>query len=275
MYIPKILLIKRKEYIEKIKNLDKKTKKIVLLIGIFLVVITTIILVFPKNFKKTLVLNTNKSVYSVGENVYLSIVNTEQDGSIICDSKLKIRIKGPKTKIDLSTEDETISISTTCSEQTSNNPDYLTSFIPEKEGTYKITLSRGGSKVEKKIEVKDNQDFIIERSGATRVKKLENTRYPMIIKITSQKDFSGQISDHIPSSFNIIWQGRSTVSEEKNFKKITWNVELKAGETKELIYEYRPSEEISEVFKFGPIEILSNRKSIFKENAFWEVAVTK
>lgn len=96
----------------------------------------------------------------------------------------------------------------------------------------------------------------------------------MIITITTPTDFKGQLVDQLPSSFGILWQGPSEVkSTSKNTKSITWNVDLKAGETKDFIYEFQSPKVTPIFYSMGKAALIQNNQIIFKEKLPWDIVV--
>ena len=220
--------------------------------------------------KGVLAINTNKSYYKVNEKVEIGMASLDYKGDTLCKSNLKMIIKNPDGKEEIvSTSDDGIFNSSTCDENNNvtNNPDYLATFYPTKEGEYilKLINEDNGNEKETKFEVKSNIQYDIERSGATRINPFKADRYPMIIKVTSDEDFKGQLVENIPVSFDIVWQGNSTINENDNYKTITWDLDLKAGESKEFIYEYQPPKTSPEFYTLGAVKIIQENKKIFEE----------
>ena len=227
--------------------------------------------------KGVLAINTNKSYYKVNEKVEIGMASLDYKGDTLCKSNLKMIIKNPDGKEEIvSTSDDGIFNSSTCDENNNvtNNPDYLATFYPTKEGEYilKLINEDNGNEKETKFEVKSNIQYDIERSGATRINPFKADRYPMIIKVTSDEDFKGQLVENIPVSFDIVWQGNSTINENDNYKTITWDLDLKAGESKEFIYEYQPPKTSPEFYTLGAVKIIQENKKIFEEVRHWQIA---
>ena len=90
-----------------------------------------------------LAVNTNKSFYTINEEVEIGVASLKPDGNTLCKSNLEIKIKQPdNTEVILSTNDGGIERSNTCDESNNvtNNPDYFSIFYPAQEGKYTITL---------------------------------------------------------------------------------------------------------------------------------------
>jgi len=273
-----------KEFVSKI-NLKKHIKIIYLsvfvIVGIAALVLMSSFLKQGKTPKNNfpnglLALNTNKSIYASNERVEIGLGSLDPTGSILCHSNLKLEITGPdKIKIDLTTENG--KIVNTCSEDSNAtlDPDYRTNFIPEKEGIYDLKLKNLDTKVsvESQIEVKSKQKFSIARTGVTRANPFKSSRYPMILTVKSQEGFKGQVIDQIPASFDIVWQGISKVEVVKEYRTITWNVDLKAGEAKELIYEYQAPKVSPMFFNLGKASLVENGKKVFEDSHLWKIII--
>jgi hypothetical protein len=270
----------------------EKTKKhmkifnILILLLIILVIATMLILKItsPKqsnpsqeDFSKGLLaLNTDKSVYIPGESVELGIASLDPKGNTLCHSNLALTVSGPRgQKIILSTENGKIINNCSVNESSTDNPDYRSNFVPEKEGTYNIQLTNLDSKMKVKdqISVKNNQQYSLKRTGPSKVNPLTTDRYPMILTVTTQKDFKGELVDQIPSSFDVVWQGTGVIETVKDYKTITWNVNLKTGETKEFIYEFQAPKVAPKFYDLGKAILLENNNKIFEESKLWEIIV--
>jgi len=224
-----------------------------------------------------LAVNTNKSFYTINEEVEIGVASLKPDGNTLCKSNLEIKIKQPdNTEVILSTNDGGIERSNTCDESNNvtNNPDYFSIFYPAQEGKYTITLVNkdNENKQETEFEVISNPQFNIERKGATRINPFATDHYPMILKVTSEKDFSGKVIESIPSSFDIVWNGENSINENENEKNITWDVNLKAGETIELVYEYKAPKISPDFVSIGKAQIIQGDQKLFEEVKKWQIA---
>ena len=270
-----------KEFILKInfKKYSKKTYLMSAVVGILALILIIIFIsrnkIAQQNFSKGLItLNTNKSIYAPNEKVEIGLGSIDPKGNTLCHSNLSLEISGPsKIKILLSTENG--KIANTCYEENNgaNNSDYRTNFIPEKEGIYDMKLTNLDTKVsvENQIEVKSAQKFSLQRTGATRVNISKSNRYPMILTIKSMEDFKGQLVEQIPSSFDVVWQGASKVVITKAYKTVTWDVDIKAGEAEEFIYEYQAPSVSPGLFNFGKASLLQNKNKVFEDANLWKI----
>ena len=195
-----------------------------------------------KDFSKgIMVINTDRQEYLVGETVKILMTVVDKTGKVNCDARLKLTINGVEAK--------NTAKSPTCIDSITQNPDYFFNFVPEKEGKYEVKLTNLDTKISilNTFDVVEERNIDISREAAMRIAPSKKDRYPMKLIVTAKNDFSGEISDLIPSSFTIPWQGQAKVEENK----ISWQVNLKAGETKELIYEYSAPKTVFALYTFG------------------------
>ena len=258
----------------------KSRKKLLILIGIAVVAVIIAILISASTNRKPsslfTAMNTESSVYEPNKMGRILISTVGKEGNTLCNSKLTVQITDPqKFTTEISTENGSITTSTTCVEDGSktNSPDYQTSFVPQTEGTYKLKLTNLDTKegVLKKIEVKNDISFNIERYTTTRVNPSETVRYHMVLRITSKNDFKGRVVEIIPQTINIAWKGEAKTEPEK----IVWEVDIKAGETKELTYDYTAPKTDGNPYDFGPITIFSGVQKVFEEKDSWQIVIGK
>jgi len=227
--------------------------------------------------KGVLAINTNKSTYKPNEKVEFGMASLDENGDTLCDSNLEIIIEKPNgdTK-SLSTSEGDISVSQTCNinNNVTNNPDYIAYYYPADTGIYKVSLinKSNDNSIDTQFEVKNDSKLSIERSGATRINPFASDRYHMSIIVESEEDFKGKVTETIPSSVNVIWQGKSVVQERDNTTTVTWEVDLQAGETQEFTYEYQAPKISPDFFTLGPIEITKNEQGVYKEIREWQIA---
>lgn len=259
----------------------KRRKKLLIFTGIAVLaaVIIAILILISTNGKPSSLftaMNTESSVYEPNKMVRILVSTTDTNRNTLCHSNLRVTVTDPKKfKTELSTANGAITTSTTCEESGSktNDPDYQTSFVPQTTGTYKIELINldNGEKVVKKIDVKDASAFSIQRNTTTRVNPSENVRYHMVLRVTSKNDFKGQLIEIIPQNITIAWLGEAKLDSEK----ITWEVSLKAGEIKEIVYDYIIPKAVGNTRDFGPVSVYSGTEKVFEEKNSWQVVIGK
>jgi len=227
-----------------------------------------------------LAINTNKSIYLPNETAYLQMAILRDDGHTICDANLKLKIKNEKLKIEteLSTVDGTIKYSGKCkSNNVTDVPDYFAYYQVEEPGTYEMKLTNldNNYEINDSFEVRDSVPFEIERIGPTRI--YPPATYEMKLKIKANQDFKGQISEQVPSSFDIsIQDTRYTIQDtNQDQKSIIWQVDLKAGETYNFSYQFDAPDISPYIYLLGPLKIgdpSTGSGQGFQEIRQWQIA---
>lgn len=204
-----------------------------------------------------LAINADKSTYTPGETAYLQLSTLSPQGHAICDANLRLKISDPDGVVTtLQTVDGTIEKSGIC---TKNNvtdiPDHFAYFKTSKIGLYSIVLENldKGYNISDSLKVTSNQDYVIERVGATRINPFAST-YVMRFKVISQNGFQGQITEKVPSGFEVSSSTQGALFVEgSDDLKITWNVSMEAGEKRDFFYEYQAPMISPELYILGPI----------------------
>ena len=265
----------------KIKN-NKLNIKVLTAAIILLIVSGLIYFVFSKGStnklqvkpKGLLSLNTDQAQYTLGEKVHVQIVSLDNLGNTLCDSNLKLSI----TQIDSNNpaEQPVVTNSPSCdpNNSISLNPDYFAYFTPPSEGEYQIKASDLDNNDTSEIQITVGTglpDFSITRWGATRIDPIKTDRSPMKLTLTSNKDFSGILVEQIPQEFEVIWQGPAKVENTSEGQTISWEVELKKGESEEFVYEYQIPAENSKQYVIGTANLASDGKIVYEENYPWQI----
>jgi len=232
-----------------------------------------------------LAINTNKSIYLSGEQVYLQMGAVRDDGHTICDANLELRIKNNELGINevLSTEDGTIEYSGQCH---ANNvvdvPDYSTYYQVEGIGKYEMRLINldNGYEITDYFEVQQTVPFDVERISATRIWPW--SPYEMIINIKANQDFEGKIIEIVPRGFEIISQ-EAEIKEsgeyiiqyaENGDKEIVWqDINLVQGDELEIRYSFDAPDKYPYLYLLGSLTIRElNNEIVFQEARSWQIA---
>lgn len=215
----------------------------------------------------SLVMNTDKHHYLTGEVVTINIASLDENGQTNCNSNLFLEVVNAKEQNEVKMI-EVINSPTCDDDSVTNDPDYFATYTPSATGSFNIVLTNldTNQSIETGFEVSKNLKYEVQRTSATRANTSESSRYPMLITIKANQDLSGTISDSIPEGFQFVWQGAAKVENNK----ITWEVDLKAGETKTFSYEYQAQEASSNSSTFGPVYINNESTS-----NFWEIALNQ
>lgn len=259
-----------------IKTRLKESKNIIILIP-FVIVLGLIFLIIkpvsdtqksqeaeniPGNFPDgVLAVNSDKITYIPNETALIQMGVLDSNGDTICDADLTLTIKN-NSGDEQTFEGDQIRRSLTCGNNgdntVTNNPDYFLEYKIEKVGDYTVTLKnpKTGKTTQNKFTVTGQRNLDIVRETATRINPFKADRYPVVLRVTAEQDYSGKITDRVPEEFTILWQGPATLekvqgADGKEFTTISWNVTLKAGETTELIYEYSAPQVSPEFYVIG------------------------
>ena len=220
-----------------------------------------------------LAINVNKSIYLPGEEAYLQMAALTDTGHTICDAALWMSIIDPdEIEMDFSTEDGTIFLSGECDgNNVTDVPDYFAYYDVNNVGTYNMKLINldTGQEIEDSFEVRNEVAFEVERVGPTRI--YPPATYQVMIYITANQDFNGDIVEYVPDSFEItntsltINNSSTTISlpeniivgeseKEEKTTEIVWSVDIKKGDIRTLIYEFDAPDISPEFYLLGPLE---------------------
>lgn len=237
-----------------------------------------------------LALNTNKPVYKPGETAKISIGVLDQNGSMVCDADVTLKITGPKrSTTTLKTNTGGIFVNPGCHvKKMILDPDFQSMYQTNGPGSYNMQLTattqNGTHTVSDTFEVAEEIPYEIERITATRI--YPKADYPVVIKIKANQDFRGKIEEKIPQSYkvrdlktpleNIVKEplsggqisGFDINQSENDTKTIIWDADLKQGNTYYLSYEYDAPNKSPDFHLLGPLKI-----GDFSETRQWQIAV--
>lgn len=270
------------------KKLIKYKYYLVPLIVILVIVPVVIIVrnVTPKNSEKKqsnvniisaqLTVNTDKIQYVIGERVDIQITSLSNEGVLLCDSNLELSV----IKDGETIEQPEVTHSPTCNPEDTSplNPDYVSSFTPRSEGKYLLKIVNTDSNTTSQIEIdvgSESVNLSISRWGANKVSLKTSNRYPMKFILTANNDFAGTLIERIPEILEVVWYGPAKVEKSDGYQTVTWEVDIKKGETKEFTYEYSVSSDMANNFELGPAKLVSDEKTRFKETRPWNIAVNR
>ncbi len=223
-----------------------------------------------------LAINFNKSIYKIGDTGRAGMVVLDDGGHTVCDAELKVNLESPSGKqFNFSTHNGTIIQSSTCGpDNITSEPDYYFDFLAEEEGIYHVTakviLGIDEREVKDDFEVQANPIFEVERIGPTRI--FPPASYGMVLRIKANQDFDGEIREFTPSVFNVATEVLSDIEVYGNVREIKWKVELKAGEIRELKYDFKAPDISPWLYKLGPASFSEGGEEIFKEVRKWQIA---
>jgi len=253
-----------------------------------------------------LAINPNKSIYLPGETANLAMAVLNEQGRMVCDAKLILKITSPQGKTEeLSTEKETVKVNSECQLHSyTEKPDYEAVYQTKEVGAYQMELlaetQNGSFTINDSFEVRERVDFDIERTGPTRIYPPET--YPIEFKIKANQDFEGVVEETVPSDFEILplenkeeVLGETTlaevvaevenntltsyqrsydkVEEQEKTKVISWYVSVKNGEKINLGYRFDAPDISPQFYLLGPLKFINtNAQTVFQETRSWQIA---
>lgn len=207
-----------------------------------------------------LAINTNKTQYLPAEKVYIQMASLRNDGHTVCDSDLVL------TVIDPAGGESILPVERSGKCQRNNVtdiPDYFSYFDTSAVGHYKLILRNNLNeyKIEDSFEVVEEVPFVVERMGPTRIYPF--VPYKFTIRIKTLKAYKGVVTEKVPATFLL---NREAVVDDK-WKNITWDVELEAGQSVDLSYEFDAPDVSPELYFLGPLAI-----GDYIETREWQIA---
>ncbi|MEN9389679.1 MAG: hypothetical protein RLY61_763, partial [Candidatus Parcubacteria bacterium] len=211
-----------------------------------------------------LALNTDKSIYTLGESVKFAFAVLDPKGDMVCDAKLTLTIEHETTKEqDILTTDQGIKVNEVCKLHAYTLiPDYEATYKPLSNGNYSLKLKAVVNKeiyeIQDTFKVEQLPNFDIQRETVTRVYPIEE--YPVVITIKANKAFKGIVKETVPSSFDI-----SELSDVKAFDEyitgdeesyLLWNVDLKPKETLKVGYTFDAPNKSPDFFTLGKLKLI-------------------
>ena len=228
-----------------------------------------------------LAVNFNKSIFTKGDKARIGAAVLTDMGHTICDAELNLRVTDPNGNFYVfSTGDGSVTRSETCGPETvTNEPDYLAETKARIIGTYKVSVtaktSNGVRSIEDKFEVQAEPIFDVERDGPTRIFPPSN--YKVTLHIKANQDFKGVVMESMPVSFKLITEKISTEEVLGNDRVVRWDLDLKKGESQDLVYFFKAPDISPELYKLGPLSFSADAVSgggslVFEEARQWQVA---
>ena len=223
--------------------------------------------------------NSKKSIYHPGETAEIGIGVLNNNGETLCLTgfkfvkKIEMVITDPNGKqTNFSTENKSIKDSGECGPTTvTNKADFQSTYKTSIPGIYQMkviaTVKNEKREITDYFKVDPDIEFDVERTSfPTRI--YPRSSYPTTFTVTAKNNYTGQITDTVPSFFTIehISDG-GRIETKGNFTKIIWDVNLSAGIPKTFTYFINFPWVSPEFYLLGPITIGG-----FKEARQWQIA---
>lgn len=191
-----------------------------------------------------LAINFDQDRYEIGQTANLSLAALDTGGHTLCQANLQLEIIDPKGHNTRLTNYNGINPSFDCGrDNVTDIPDYRSEFAPTTLGQYQVILTNLDTKlaVTDSFSVEKNPEFVIKRSGATRINPFKSS-YTMNLAVTPKQDFKGLVTETLPLDFSAAGPTE-------------WNVDWQAGKTYQLAYTYTAPKLSPAIFNLGPLTI--------------------
>jgi hypothetical protein len=220
-----------------------------------------------------LVVNTDQSVYEVGDTAALSLGVVDDQGNTICDAILELAITSPSGVRSLIP----VNASPECGP---NNvisvPDYDAEYALSEVGTHSVEVTEFDSvgavlhRVVDSFVVQEQLGFVVTRVGPSRI--YPKAPYQMTLTIEAREPFSGTVRDSVPLGTRITDTGGADVRQFNGALHIEWPVTLAVGESRTLSYTFDAPDISPYLYLFGPARLFEGRQVRFEELRSWKVA---
>lgn len=241
----------------------------------------------PEKSAGVLAVNTDKSVYKVGDTVSMIFGVVDGAGVVECGADVEVTVIGPdrtnktyRTNTSLSSENR-IQKGETCDPGVySVLPDYWTYYHPTEPGLHNIVVTAktktGTISSNQQITVLSDEEYatlpyVIKRTSMpTRVRP--DWTYRGEVQVEFHQDFSGVLREKIDSRLRLNAVYTQEAKESGSGEQIEWNVQGSAGETKSLVYSIGPVQDSSQSYLMGPANLEMDGGV---NNYTWQVVVSK
>jgi len=222
-----------------------------------------------------LAVNTNKTVYNIGENAHLTMAALDDNGDTLCDAQLDLNITDP----DGGTENVPVISGGGCGfNNVTDLPDYVADYSPSISGEYTIELSRlddNGQVINSttdSFDVQVDPPISVERIGPTRI--YPKSTYQMHFNIRAKDAFDGTVTEILPEGFTVPGVGGGTLERKNGALYLSWNLDLAAGASTSLSYTFKAPDASPYLYILGPAtfnEQISGNQ-VFQEGRTWKMA---
>jgi hypothetical protein len=198
----------------------------------------------------SLILNSNKSTYNLGELVGFSLVALNQAGESVCDPGFELFLQPGDIIVPLDVSPE-------CGQ-----PGSFTTHLARYQALKAGSFTAGINNVIISFDVLDpttnspsTQPVSIARFTPSQA--ATGSRHAMVITVTALENVTGTITDTLPEGFEFAWHGPATINPSASRPSISWNVQLLKGEAIDLKYEFITGN-ATETNLLGPLTLNQN-----------------
>jgi len=222
-----------------------------------------------------LAVNTNKTVYNIGENAHLMMAALDDNGDTLCDAQLDLDITDPSG----ATENVPVVSGGGCGfNNVTDLPDYVADYSPSVSGEYTMTLSRldvNGAIVNSTtddFEVQVDPSISIERVGPTRIYPV--SPYNMQYNIQARDAFKGTVTEILPEGFTVPGVGGGTLVRKNGAIYLSWNLDLAPGASTSIAYTFKAPNDSPYLYILGPAAFTAepSGEEVFHEAKPWKIA---
>lgn len=215
-----------------------------------------------------LAINTDRSVYQIGQEAFIQMAALDATGHTICDASLLLTITDPSGNKMF----PPVNRSGLCGP---NNvvdvPDYTSHYTVLVNGLYTMELKNAdtGFVITSFFEVRDDVVVDVVREGPTRI--FPPSSYPVVLTFTPLQDINGTIEEVVPTSFKLfdIFPEPNAIapSSDGKTKRLLWQVSWQKGRTYTFRYRFDAPDISPYMFYLGPATA-----GPFTERREWQIA---
>src|SRR3989344_6055212 len=206
-----------------------------------------------------LAFNPDYAVYPVGKEAFFSLAVLDDRGKMVCTAAMTVEVTDPNGKITtLDTANGTVRVNKDCEVYgKTDRPDYEANYQPKAEGNYKVKIiakaGEGTRPLHDQFSVKANQDFYLQRVGATRT--YPPVDYDYTLNFEATKDGSYGLDEFVPNNFEIKDTEAKVTKTADSPTKLHWTIDAKAGQTYSLTYSFKTPNISPFLFELGPASV--------------------
>jgi len=215
-----------------------------------------------------LAVNTDKTQYTLGETTQVMLGAVSESGNTLCDAELLVYIIDPLEYIS----EAVVTSSGQCN---GNNfidvPDFSTTVTPTVTGVYEVYVERIGPDGEviahtsDTFNVVDAQPFALSRRGPTRINP--EYAYPMLLTLSAQENFTGDIIEYVPLNFTILATD-AEVREVNGMHELRWSVDMQKDESISVEYTFDAPDISPFLYTLGPAKVVDEKNLVVVREMF-------